>query len=116
VHPPPSAHQTVARDTIAALEDPVAGIHMQRYQDQHNVQNLLNILRAGVDSISEADAVSQPTIVDLLSQAQGGSRASSYAVMPLLNGSMVPLYPLQPTVSATVMSVSFPIPGLPVVN
>lgn len=79
---------------------------MQKYQDQHNVQNLLNILRAGVDSISEADAVSQPTIVDLLSQAQAGSQASSYAVMPLLNGSMVPFYPLQPAVSATVTSVS----------
>lgn len=107
-HPPPSAHHTIARDTVASLEDPVAGVHLQRYQDLHNIQNLKNMQQAGVDIIASAALFSEPTIAQILEQVQAGS-TSSYAVMPLLNGSIVPmapLYPLQPFSDDCISTVS----------
>ena len=96
-HPAPSAHHTIARDTVASLEDPVAGVHLQRYQDLHNIQNLIYMQQAGVDVVASVASFSKPTIAQTLERVQAGT-ISSYPVLPLLNGSIVPMasmYPLQ---------------------
>lgn len=61
--------------------------------------------QAGVDMIASAASFSEPTIAQILDQVQTGS-TSGYAVMPLHNGSMVPLCPLQPFSNDCISSVS----------
>lgn len=104
VHPPPWSHHTIARDTVAALEDPASSL-LQKYQNAQNLLHLQNLQQAGVDVVASSSVMSEPTIAEILEQVQVGS-TSGYAVMPLANNSMVPMYPLQPFANDCISSVS----------
>ncbi|KAJ9124105.1 hypothetical protein QFC22_000900 [Naganishia vaughanmartiniae] len=104
LHTPPSAHSSVSKATVACLEDPAWGIHLQVYQDRHNVENLKSMLRAGIDIASNTALSSGPSISAMLGQVNVASLGSNYGVMPLSRVAMVPMYPLKPAPASSLSS------------
>ncbi|KAJ9106143.1 hypothetical protein QFC21_001285 [Naganishia friedmannii] len=106
LHTPPLAHGSVSKATVACLEDPSWGIHLQVYQDHHNVENLKSMLHAGVDIASSTALSAEPSITALLSQVNGASLGFNYGVMPMPGVTMVPMYPLKPAPASSISSTS----------